>query len=398
MLDQLVPKLSSDQLFPPEAAYMARTDLFETRMLGYVPAQLDTVTGLLQGFLNGRCAIRHEAGVGPEVQAIFRRAGLVVEEETLVYRTLAEAESLAEDLVARGKRLFWPYPLPKGRYPETAHLVPTDLYRSLNAKRTLGDLVPLEHLARRCVLSHESLAAFEPSSPVFLKSAGDAATGWGHAVRYCPDRATFAEAREWMAAHLESVPSVIVEEAMDLACCWCAGLAVLESGATCFGGAEQLFSAPGQQLGSILDPEKPFPGEALDLAVRVGEAARSRGFRGLAGLDIGLTLEGRLIVFDPNFRFNSSSSQLLLHDSAASRAGLGASRSFQACPGGSFQGVAEALMAPIDEGWFVPTRCFNGEKHPLVEGRHTITGLVLGRDRAGAEAAVARLMGQLEGA
>src|SRR5690606_29582511 len=100
----------------------------------------------------------------------------------------------------------------------------------------------------------------------------------------------------------------------------------------CFGGAEQLFSVPGKQSGSIVDPQHPFPPEARELALQVGESARRMGFRGIAGLDIGRATDGRFILFDPNFRVASSSVQLLFHDAASARSGLPVSQSFQATP------------------------------------------------------------------
>lgn len=374
---------------------MARTNLVQTRMLGLTELQLDTVTTMLAGLLGECTALRHEAGAGPEVHAIYRRAGLKIAEDTMTYRTLAEAEALADGLVARGKRLFWPYPLPEGRYPEDAHLVAPELYQFLNAKGNLEALAPPDNLPNRRLLSYEELATCKPIAPVFLKASGGAATGWGFAVHYCPDQKTFDEACQWFFAHRDDVPSVIVEEAMVLSGCWCAGIAVHEAGVTCFGGAEQLFHAPARQSGSMIDPGAAIPQEAKALAERVGQAARARGFRGIAGLDIGLSRDGRLVVFDPNFRFNSSTSQVMFHDSAADRAGLPVSRSFQACPGGSFRELARRLEAPIDEGWFVPTRLFNGERHPLAQGKHIATGFVLGRDREGADSSAARLEARL---
>ncbi|HPS68140.1 MAG TPA: hypothetical protein PLA48_09820, partial [Holophaga sp.] len=71
--------LAADQLYPPGSAFMARTNLHQTRMLGFTDLLLDTVTTLLAGALNGRSAVRHEAGAGPEVFAVYRRAGMVVE-------------------------------------------------------------------------------------------------------------------------------------------------------------------------------------------------------------------------------------------------------------------------------------------------------------------------------
>ena len=387
--------LAADLLYPPGSAFMARTDLHQTRMLGFTNLLLDTVTTLLAGILNGRSAVRHEAGAGPEVFAVYRRAGMVVEEDTRTYRTVDEAEALADGLIREGKRLFWSYPPPERRFPDKAQLVTPTLYRFLNSKANLERLVPSRHLPERRILSHEDLAEFEPSGPVFLKSAGDAATGWGFAVRPCPGKPEFEDARRWFLEHRDGVPAVIVEEAVNLAGCWCAGIAVSESGAVCFGGAEQLFRAPARQFGSLIDPDASFPQEGRALAETVGMAAQRLGFRGVAGLDIGLGCDGRLLVFDPNFRINASTHQLLLHDSAAARSGLRVSRSFQASPGGPFKDLAERLDAPIGDGWFVPTRLFNGEKHPLSEGRHIVTGFVLGNSRQDAEDAARRLEGWL---
>jgi len=396
MSGNLAPAIPPEQLYPADAVYMARTNLFETRMLGYEPLNLDTVTSHLVGCLNGRAAIRHEAGGCEEIFRVFRRSGIDVAEETLTYRTADEAESAAKTLVSQGKRLFSPYPLPQGWFPDDAHLVPPELYRSLNAKINLGAIVQPEYLPRRQPLNYEELDRFEFAAPVFLKAAGDAATGWGYAVQACPDKVAFDNARRWFYEHRDSVPGVFVEEWVDVSVCWCVGIVVCEEETICIGGAEQLFSSPAKQSGSMIDPENLLPEEGWALAVQIGEAARKRGYRGLAGLDIGLRRDGRLTVFDPNFRFNSSSAQLLFHGSAAARTGLPASCSFQATPGGAFGSLAKQLEAPISEGWFVPTRIFDGEKHPLSMGKHIITGFILGKHRLAAQESARLLERTLE--
>jgi len=178
----LVPVIPIDRLYPADAAFMARTSLFETRMTGFKALNLDTVTAHLAGLLNGHTAIRHEAGGGDEVFAIYRRAGIEVEEETLLYRTPEETHALAETLIAQGKRLFSPYPLPADRFPDNGLLVPPSLWRFLNAKINLGAIVPPEFLPERETLSCKDLASFDLPGPIFLKAAGDAATGGGYAV------------------------------------------------------------------------------------------------------------------------------------------------------------------------------------------------------------------------
>lgn len=218
-----------------------------------------------------------------------------------------------------------------------------------------------------------------------------AATGWGFTVFPCFYREAFVAAKKWFADRQDSIATVLVEEWIDVKCSWCVGIAVRENETVCFGGAEQIFSAPTRQSGSVIDPQQALPPEGEALAVAMGEVARHLGFRGIAGLDIGQTIDGRLMVFDPNFRIASSTSQLLFHPAASKRVDLPVSQSFQVTPLAPFDEIANRLHKPIDEGWFVPTRFFNGEKHPLSGGKHIITGFVLGADRNLAVAASQRL-------
>lgn len=381
----LAPSISTEQIYPPDAVYMARTSLFETRMLGYEDLELDLVTAHLLGCLNGRTAIRHEAGCSDEIFAIFRRAGVEVEEETLCYRTAEEANALAKAMTEQGKRLFYPYPLPERSFPDDAHLVTPSTYRFLNAKSNLGAIAPAECLAKRKTLTHEEFGHFEWTEPVFLKGAGDAATGRGFAVQPCRDKLSFDTARRWFAAHHDSVSGVIVEEWVDVSTCWCVGIVITDEDTFCLGGAEQLFASPARQSGSTIDPENALPKAGWALAIQIGEAARKLGYRGIAAFDVGLRRDGRMTVFDPNFRINSSSAQLLFHQSAAVRSGLSASCSFNVKAKGSFSALAKRLEAPIGEGWFVPTCLFDGEKHPLSMGNHRVIGFVLGNSRMGAQ-------------
>jgi hypothetical protein len=390
-MSPLLPALSSDQLYPVNAVYMARTNLFETRMLGYNDLQLDTVTSVLMGVLNGRASVRHEGGAGTEVLDLFLRAGIQVEEECHLYQTESEARAHANRLFKTGHQFFGPYPLPDGDYPDSAHLVNPDLYRRLNTKQNLSQLVAKEHLTAQKVMTHDMLDAYQFSGVICLKAAGNAATGWGYAVFPCLDEVALMVAKAWFHERKEDIPEVLVEEWIDVDRCWCAGLAINEIQAVCFGGAEQVFSAPGKQSGSIVDSDLCFPVEGASLAVQAGEVARRLGFRGIAGLDIGRSTDGRFILFDPNFRLVSSTSQLLFHPAAATRNGLAVSQSFQVSPSGKFDVVARKLHGPIDEGWFVPTRLFNGEKHPLSDGKHLVTGFVMGLDREAAQLAWKKL-------
>ncbi|MBA5776293.1 hypothetical protein H2509_04045 [Stappia sp. F7233] len=376
-LPPLRPGLSPDLLYPADAAYMARTDLEQTRMLGYTPFNLDAVTSLLMGLLGMRAAVRHVSGATDQILTLISRAGLEVAEDMRLYESSEQAERHADDLVAKGCRLFWPYPLRDGRFPDENHLVPPALWRRLNAKERLSDLVDARFLPPRDIGPAEDLVARPFARPVFIKAGGGIATGWGYAVRHCHDEATYTEAVQWFTGLGDKAGLVVVEDAVNVEHCWCATVAVTESDIHYAGAAEQLFSAPARQFGSLVDAANPLPEAGVALALSIAERARRLGFLGLAGFDIGAAADGSLYVFDPNFRFNSSTPQVLLHDDAARRVGASVSLSFNDGSPHPFGEVARSIVGPIDDGWFVPTRLIDGAHLPAAEGLSRVTGFLL---------------------
>jgi hypothetical protein len=360
---------------------MARTGLEQVRMTGVKPVTLDAVTALLLGLLGRRPTVRHRAGVTDEILSVLERAGLEIAEDMRVYETAEEAARHADRLIEEGHRIFSPYPLLKGRFADRAHLVAPELWASLNAKQNLDQIVPRENLPPTRIALLEDLAQAGFQRPVFLKACGEAATGAGYAVRYCPDEVQWAGALEWFRS-FEDIDRLIVEDVVPHKTCWCVTFVVEPNRTTYIGAAEQLFSAPARQSGSMIDPVTPFPREGVELVVAVGEAARRRGYVGLAGLDIARADDGGFIVFDPNFRFNASSTQVLLHEAASARDGLPVSCSAHATTLMPFETLRRRIEGPIDDGWFVPTRLLDARWLPTAEGRSMCTGFVLGRDRA----------------
>lgn len=389
-LQPLIPSAQPEALYPGRAAFMARTDEQQLRLIGAPSFTLDTVTTVAMGLVNGLASVRHRSGVTDAILALLERAGLAIDEDMRVFESAEEAEQHADDLVADGYKLAWPYPLREGRFAEHAHLVAPDTWRWLNAKENLAELVPAEHFARRRVRTLDELAALPFDTAVFIKAGGPAVTGAGYAVRHCPDEAAWRAAIDWFRS-IQVLDHLIVEEALEVERCWCVNLSVAPDRVILLGAAEQVFTAPGCQSGSMIDPENLFPGAGQELATAIGAKAAGRGFVGIAGLDIGRTTDGRLIVFDPNFRLNACSVQVLLHSSAAERAQLPASVSVNTPAPMDFAALAAALRGPIDEGWFVPTRLIDGSLHPLSDGACTCTGFVLGADRGDALARQAQL-------
>jgi hypothetical protein len=369
----------ADRILPAKCAFMAHTSLEQTRLLGYTTFNQDTVTTLLLGLLHKRPAVRHRSGVSDDILAFLRYAGHAIEEDMRIYETAEEARRHADNLIGEGYKLFWPYPLPEESYPSDAHLVPIPLWRRLNAKLHLDEITPPAHMPKRVIVALEHAHRHDLTGPVFVKAASDAVTGWGYAVHFCPTQDAFHDAIAWLRAREET--HAIVEAQEPVETCWCVSLVIEPQQAYCIGAAEQIFASPGRQAGSVIDPANAAPDGVAALALTIGDAARRMGFIGVAGLDIAKTTDGRLIVFDPNFRFNASTTQVLFHDAAVARSGLAASASFaSACPAPIAKQI-ERLRGPVDEGWFVPTRMIDAALLPSAKGVSHVTGFVLGADR-----------------
>lgn len=390
-LPKLSPLVEPAGLWPETAAFMARTDLERLRLLGVGPANLDSITIHMLGVLGTRPTVRHRSGVTDEILTFLQDAGLMIAEDIRIYDSAEDAEAIADALVAEGRPLFWPYPLRRGRFHESVHLVRTDLWGRLNSKAFLAEIAPARALAPRRIVPTATLGA-RLDHPAVVKAGGEEATGWGGTVRFCDTLESLLNVKAEFLSR--EISTCVVEQELPVDRCWCANLAISEAGVVYLGAAEQMFSAPGRQSGSLVDPRNPLPPEGVDLAIEIGEAARAMGFIGVAGLDIGRIADGRLIVFDPNFRFNACTQQILLHNAATERAGLTVSRSVVADVSLSVRSLIKRLQSAVEDGWFVPTRIVDRSILSNEKGKSILNGFVLGSDRLDADRN-ARLLDQL---
>jgi hypothetical protein len=394
----LKPVVDLEVYIPENTAFMARTSSAETRLLGYSPLQSETLASHTMGLFPGRSTVRPLAAVTEEVLSLFEASGILVAEKIRTFSDLGEAESSGLELARSGHKLAYIYPLSKEVFQEDDLWVPRDLYHFLNAKRSLFGLVPEEHRAHRYIASICQLRREGYQKPVFLKYADASATGWGFAVRGVRLMEEFSTALDTFES-MGCGPSteLVVEAYEQVETCWCASLAIADGQSECFGGAEQLFAAAARQSGSVIDPDNAFPSAAAQVCRSVAERARKMGYRGFAGIDIGRTVDGRLLIFDLNFRVNASTAQLVYHAAACDRSGLAASRSFNCRAGGPFKVLAGKLRPELESGRLILTRVIDAAFMPLAEGRHFVDGFVLGRDRSDAEAQALRLHWHLAG-
>lgn len=372
-----------DAWLPPDAVFMARTDLHQTRLLGFQPVNLEAVTGIGLGMFGRRAAVRHRSCATVAFLDLMTLAGLRVEETTLRYDTGEEAHALARQLVQEGHRFLSAYPMPPALYDDSALLVPNSLWHDLNAKSRLHLLVPPQNLAPRHLVNHAQARPMTFTFPVWLKVAGDAATGWGYAVRHCADSSSYQAALDELEA-LDPKGTLIMESHIKVRRSWCACILVSPDQVIFAGCAEQIFDLPGKQSGSLIDANDAPSSEMATLMTTIGERARQAGFIGIAGCDVGETDEGQLVAFDPNFRLNASSAQVLLHASATARTGAHVTQSVTLRSQRRFPEMTARLERWVACGRFVPTRGLDAHHLAAAQGISTIAGFVVEHSRASA--------------
>lgn len=383
------------RLYPEEAAFMPRPSVSKIALLGVPASVQDTVTTTMMGALDGLPTVRHRGGATPEILEILFNSGVNVFEDMRLYETPDEAQQHAADLAADGRRLVWPYPPEDGSLLAETGLITPALWHRLNCKENLAEIVPPEGLAKRRIVRLDALGGLDLAGPVFLKAGGDAPTGGGYLVRCCETPADLEEAITFYRS-LGTVDRVIVEEALDVLATWCVSLSIEDERVRFIGAAEQLFDAPARQSGSLIDPLNPLPRRGRRLALRVGEAARMLGFRGLGGMDIGVTRDGRAVMFDPNFRIQASSQMVCLYESAARRTGLEVCQSFATKGDLSIEEIWRRLRKPADQGWFIAMRLIDGAILQSLGARSQLNGVIMGQSREETQRRHAQLKKLLE--
>ena len=345
--------------------------------------RLDTLTGLtllVTGSVPVSC---HRNTVTPEIVAFFEACGTSPSPHRVPYQTAEQAFEQTRRWAEQGHRIVSPYPLPAELCEPQSLLVPDALYRWLNDKSNLDELVDADWLPPAVMLKPDAaqglLTAFAGEA-VYIKACVAGASGAGIDVRYAPNLQARQQALDWLASRSHCFSGVRIELALDIPICWCLNLAIQSDCVEYLGAAIQLFSSPGQQSGSLIDPAQEPPATAVAEAMRIARKAQRLGYRGLAGFDLGLSADARPYVFDLNFRMVSSTVQLLLHQSAVERTGGTVTESWHHVTSGPLAPALAAIEPFGRSGRFVPCRLWEATAES--QGHSMITGFMVAESMA----------------
>ncbi len=398
MTPTLQPLATLDQLYPAGTVIAGRTrrDCF-----AWVPTAedaADTVTGLLLAVAGNLPMLAHPSATGASAQQLLAAAGLSLAAKAEPYDSEADARRCIDRWVSEGRRIAPIYPLPADWLPAAAQLVPPALLARLNDKAYLADLVPADWLPCREVLPRAALhRALEllPGEAVVLKVATSLGNGAGGDVFLCHDGVARQAALAALLAETRPFDGLVVERFECFETLWCAGFAVLDDAVRWLGASRHRRTEAGLQAGNVMGCGAPLPDAARQAIEALAAAAGRLGYRGLAGCDVGQTQDGRLLIFDLNFRLNSSSVLLLLQPAAAARSGRPVAIDWHLRAASKPETLAARLLPWIERGQLVVTRVLDHRLLPSRSPLSSASGFLLGADEADCLAVQAAIAGTL---
>jgi len=358
-----------DRLYPAGVFFCARTTRKMMRWnVGNAQAlpqyRLDATPAQLVGFAGAMPFVAHEAAVTPLARNFIVHCGLPGAGDLHTYQTEQDALEVAKHLIRRGGKLVHNFGTLPGLETGDGMLLPIDEHLRLNAKVTIDEFVSEQHLPRRTRIVARELESYLAShldGPVFVKVAGAVSSGGGAGVWHCTDIESNVKAVGIVSDRMKPGDQLIVETDCQPLHSWCAGISILDAGVTWLGASRQVFHSPARQAGNELTGEPPTA--IKELAVGIAERARSRGYRGIAGFDIGEIQDAHPVVFDLNFRPNSSTGLLLAGRAALNRTSLPLARTFHLRHQGPLEQLLDAVEPEAAAGRIIPGSVFDAETY-----------------------------------
>lgn len=378
MTPSLLPDLTFHEIYGPDHVFCPRSSDRLGRWLPRSPTVIDHATGAMLPVAGELPVVCARGTITPSGEALLREAGLPRPSRCVPYRDAEEYLEVVRREGRAGRRLVVQYLHAPDEIPSEAYWVPPGLLSHLNNKATLAELVPPEAVARRRILSTERLETLRDEEPPFvLKAVTDESHGGGLDVILCRRPADLERAP----GLFEGVDRIVVEEFLPLAANLCLGFVVFPDGDVRYiGTAEQVIREDGLFQGNWLRGDLQVPDRAVAMAMAATEAAADRGYRGCAGIDVGVLESGRIVVFDLNFRVNSSTAAVLLHSSVAEQHSFRVARlAGWKCERGFETMIREASRA-MEAGHLLPL----GTHDPTLHGHDApalLRGLLLAESR-----------------
>lgn len=380
-------QMSLDQIVHPDTVYVPRV---APAAASWVPhksaADQEAFTGgclLVAGQIPVLC---NAAVATAAILDLLSDAGHDIAPQRMVYRDFLQMNGILRDLVAEDRLLMLQHSWPSSMLPPDAKtLIAPELQSYLNDKASLDDLVPAHGRPQRQIMTPAAARENPPNSPVVVKVSTPLSTGAGEDIAVCttPDEVARAVARFGTSERL------IFEELLDIKHNLCVQGAVMQDGSVrMLGGSIQVTDAQGRYRGNRFAHFMPLDKQAVALASQIIGRAAGMGYRGIAGIDVGVLHDGSVRAFDLNFRLNGSTAALLVLQRLKGNHIAPVMQLMTWRCRCSFADVIVLIRRWMEEGRLFPLSLFDPEAAGLHGEQPKISGLMLGSswtDLAGLE-------------
>ncbi|MAW80107.1 MAG: hypothetical protein CMI63_07695 [Parvularcula sp.] len=381
-LAPLKPRWFLSDFEPENCVYVTRADPDAAMWLPQVPCAIDwmacgprTMLGTL-----GRFVL--PAATTPVGAQLIEWTGLTDETRHVFYTASSDCLGEAEKLSREGAVLTCQHYLPHWPDYDIRWRTPPSLLADLNNKAKLADYVPQDLTPKRRIVARAALLEEieKEKTPFALKAGTPLSSGGAMAACVC---ATPDEARATVKTFLDVKDpdaSFVIETFYPFTQTWCANIGVYEKGRIYFGAAQQVLDDARKQTGSLNGGAFTAPDAVRDAALAIAEIAFDAGYRGIAGIDMGITEDGKLLAFDLNFRMTACTSQILYHENACARVNAAVSRNCAFNFEAPLAEVVGKLENIVKQGAFVPLSSFDNSLRDEVTAGCRLWGLALGAD------------------
>jgi len=377
----LRPTFTLDVFFGSDIVYCQRISPTACRWLPFEAPSMDMMTGGSLSITGEMPHVCSAAVSTPKALQLLKDAGLPVPGKDLFrYRDKGDYIRLLRELSRKGKKVAAQYLHDGSELPVSNCWIPPAVHSFVNNKANLGAMVDACCLPRRAIVPFTGLAGHLSSHPLPLvvKAVTDESTGAGLDVVICETPCDVRRAEELFGI----CEYVVVEEFLQISRNLCLNYAVTPMGETIFlGCAEQLSDRNGLYLGNWLGDGIEAPAEAVEIGARVVMKGFNLGYFGLVGIDMAVLNDGRIMVFDLNFRINGSTTPLLLAKSVMATFGRPLIRVDRFVGTGAYQEMIDVVYGEMGKGKLVPVASYDPEAGGYPAGQPRLIAMVLGETR-----------------
>lgn len=381
MIPDLYPEMTLDRIYGDRLVFSPTPSPKARTWLPQDPIAIDMLTGGMLTIAGDMPVLCAASVATPEGIQLLRDAGFAEARNLLRYKNDIEHGRQLCDLLGTGLKIALQHaPHPSEAIPDAYWIHPSTL-AFVNNKAHLAHMVETRHLpARRLTAPLQLRQLIETDSlPVVIKAATNETTGGGGDVAICHDSNDLQKAE----ILFRNCCNVVIEEFLPMTRNLCLNYAINAEGNISFiGSAEQINDTTGKYFGNWIDGSCEPPPGAIEAGRSVAKAGFEMGYWGCVGIDMATMEDGRILIYDLNFRLNGSTAALLLSRNLKKKYGQPVMRLAGLKGTSSYKRMVKAIYTAMDKGLFVPLVTCDPAAIKKLSHAPCARGLILGRTRA----------------